>query len=131
MRPPQFGQCDGLLGLAALAWFIASPPPCVAQSNPNAEPASQVQQGEYLARAGDCIACHTAPTGRPFAGGRAMPTPFGTLYSTNITPDPETGIGHWSEAAFARAMHEGVARDGSHLFLPSRSITLRGLRTRT
>jgi cytochrome c553 len=52
-----------------------------------------VKRGEYLARAGDCIACHTAPEGRTFAGGRAMPTPFGTLYSSNITPDRETGIG--------------------------------------
>ncbi len=52
-----------------------------------------VARGEYLARAGDCIACHTAPDGRIFAGGRAMPTPFGTLYSSNITPDPENGIG--------------------------------------
>jgi mono/diheme cytochrome c family protein len=125
MRPPQFGQCDGLLGLAALAWFIASPPPCVAQSNPNAEPASQVQQGEYLARAGDCIACHTAPTGRPFAGGRAMPTPFGTLYSTNITPDPETGIGKWNADQFYRLMHDGRALDGGLIYpaMPFASYT--------
>ena len=75
-----------------------------------------VAKGEALAGAGYCAECHTAKGGQMFAGGYAMATPFGVIYSTNITPDPETGIGTWSEAAFARAMHEGVARDGSHLF---------------
>ena len=55
-----------------------------------------VVKGEYLAQAGDCIACHTNPGGTLFAGGRAMATPFGTLYSSNITPDPATGIGKWN-----------------------------------
>ena len=64
----------------------------LAQQKSTSDPAL-VKQGEYLARAGDCIACHTKPGGKLFAGGRAMPTPFGTLYSTNITPDPEAGIG--------------------------------------
>ena len=58
-----------------------------------------------------------------FAGGYGLHTPFGTIYSTNITPDPDTGIGRWSEAAFARAMHEGVARDGSICFPHSRTTT--------
>ena len=62
--------------------------------------ATIVKRGEYLARAGDCIACHTAPEGRTFAGGRAMPTPFGTLYTSNITPDRETGIGKWTADDF-------------------------------
>ena len=75
-----------------------------------------VERGRYLAAAGDCAACHTAPGGRPFAGGRAIPTPFGTIYSTNITPDKETGLGNWSEAEFYRAMHEGIRRDGKHLY---------------
>ena len=66
-----------------------------------------VAQGEYLARAGDCIACHTAPDGKLFAGGRAMPTPFGTLYTSNITPDDETGIGKWTADEFYRMMHTG------------------------
>ena len=70
-----------------------------------------VSRGEYLARAGDCIACHTAPEGKLFAGGRAMPTPFGTLYSTNITPDPETGIGNWSADQFYTMMHTGHSPD--------------------
>jgi mono/diheme cytochrome c family protein len=60
--------------------------------------------------------CHTRQGGQPFAGGYGQRTPFGTIYSTNITPDPETGIGRWSLEAFTRAMHEGIARDGSHLF---------------
>lgn len=69
-----------------------------------------IKKGEYLAKAGDCIACHTDSTkadAQPFAGGLAMPTPFGTLYSPNVTPDKETGIGKWSDADFKRAMHEG------------------------
>src|SRR5215831_16606067 len=65
------------------------------ETKPAQSDASLIAKGEYLARAGDCIACHTAPEGKLFAGGLAMPTPFGTLYSTNITSDPETGIGRW------------------------------------
>lgn len=75
-----------------------------------------VGRGEQLATVGDCIVCHTAENGQPFAGARPLPTPFGTLFSNNITPDEETGIGNWSEEAFARAMKRGVARDGSHLY---------------
>jgi mono/diheme cytochrome c family protein len=72
--------------------------------------------GEYLARAGDCIACHTAPGGKLFAGGRAMPTPFGTLYSSNITPDRDTGIGTWSADQFYAMMHTGRSPDGGLLY---------------
>ena len=61
---------------------------------------TDVAKGEYLARAGDCIACHTNPGGALFAGGLAMATPFGTIYSSNITPDPKTGIGSWSADDF-------------------------------
>src|SRR5580698_10048322 len=75
-----------------------------------------VQHGAVLAAAGDCATCHTAPAGAAFAGGFAVATPFGTIYSTNITPDPDTGIGRWPEAAFARAMSEGVSRDGHFLY---------------
>src|SRR6201991_3695616 len=75
-----------------------------------------VKRGEYLARAGDCIACHTAPEGKLFAGGRAMPTPFGTLYTSNITPDPVTGIGQWSSDDFYKTMHEGRFPDGGLLY---------------
>lgn len=79
-------------------------------------PAAMIAQGEVLASAGYCGECHTAKGGKPLAGGYPMATQFGTIYSTNITPDAETGIGRWSEAAFRRAMHEGVRRDGAHLF---------------
>jgi mono/diheme cytochrome c family protein len=77
---------------------------------------SDVTRGEYLARAGDCIACHTMRGGQAFAGGHPMPTPFGTLYTANITPDNETGIGKWSAEDFWRAMHDGKSRDGSLLY---------------
>src|SRR5690606_28206092 len=75
-----------------------------------------IDKGAALAAVGNCTACHTEPGGRSFAGSFALPTPFGTIYSSNITPDPETGIGNWSETAFNRAMREGVSRDGSHLY---------------
>jgi mono/diheme cytochrome c family protein len=75
-----------------------------------------VREGAVLALIGDCQGCHTAPRGRMFAGGLAMATPFGVIYSANITPDPDTGIGRWSEEAFKRAMREGVRRNGQHLY---------------
>jgi hypothetical protein len=88
--------------------------------------ADLVMRGEYLTRAADCIACHTAPGGKPFAGGMAFPLPFGSLYSTNITPDKDTGIGAWSDEDFVKALHEGVGRDGKHLYpaFPYTSYTL-------
>jgi mono/diheme cytochrome c family protein len=78
--------------------------------------AALVAKGEYLARAGDCIACHTAQEGKLFAGGLAMPTPFGTLYTSNITPDKETGIGKWSADDFYATMHVGRFPDGGLLY---------------
>lgn len=69
-----------------------------------------------LAAIGDCDVCHTVPGGPPYAGGRPIPTPFGTIYSANITPDAATGIGRWSEAAFRRAMKDGVSRNGDYLY---------------
>lgn len=78
--------------------------------------AAEIDRGAALALIGNCTSCHSAAGGRPFAGGVPIKTQFGTLHGTNITPDPVTGIGRWSEAAFARAMREGVARDGSHLY---------------
>ena len=77
---------------------------------------SLVERGARLAAVGNCIACHTVPGGRAFAGGLPLQTPFGTIHSTNITPDAATGIGRWSEEAFRRSLHEGVGRDGSHLY---------------
>jgi mono/diheme cytochrome c family protein len=75
-----------------------------------------VTRGEYLLRAGGCFSCHTAPGGQKMAGGRALATPFGTFYSPNITPDPETGIGRWTDAQFLRALREGVRPDGANYF---------------
>jgi mono/diheme cytochrome c family protein len=75
-----------------------------------------VAKGAWLAAIGNCNTCHTASNGRTFAGGRPLSTPFGTIYATNITPDPETGIGRWSPSEFLRAMHEGVDREGRHLY---------------
>jgi mono/diheme cytochrome c family protein len=82
-----------------------------------AAPADDVlAQGRYLAAAANCISCHTRPGGPPFAGGLAFQTPIGTIYSSNITPDFESGIGKWSEADLIRAMHEGIAPDGHRLY---------------
>jgi mono/diheme cytochrome c family protein len=75
-----------------------------------------VARGAQLAAIGDCRVCHTREGGERFAGARAVPTPFGIIFSTNITPDPETGIGKWSEAAFQRAMREGIGRTGQQLY---------------
>ena len=79
---------------------------------------NNIKRGEYLAKAGLCITCHTdyKNNGEPLAGGRPITTPFGTIYSTNITPDPDTGIGNWTDAEFTRAMRKGVRRDGENLF---------------
>lgn len=104
----------GLSGAAALAWHPAIAgiaPPSRAAFRPDA-----VALGATLAAIGDCSVCHTADGGRPYAGGRGLPTPFGTIYVTNITPDPDTGIGRWSEAAFRRAMRDGIDRKGRHLY---------------
>ena len=79
-------------------------------------PSSAIDRGKYLATAGNCISCHTRPGGLPFTGGRAFVTPFGTIYSTNITPDNTTGIGKWKAADLRRAMHEGMAPEGRPLF---------------
>jgi len=78
--------------------------------------AEELSPGEYLARASNCIACHTAPDGKPFAGGLRMATPVGDIFTTNITPDRETGIGDYSLADFDRAVRGGVTRDGRRLF---------------
>jgi mono/diheme cytochrome c family protein len=83
---------------------------------PFAATAAEIARGEYLARAGNCISCHTTRGGVPYAGGRAITTPFGTVFSTNITPDAKTGIGTWTSAHFWRAMHNGRSKDGRLLY---------------
>src|SRR5260370_34720566 len=87
--------------------------------------ASLEERGEYLTRAADCAACHTAKGGIPFAGGRAFVLPFGTLYSTNITPDAETGIGNYTDANFLDAVHKGIGRGNTKLYpaMPYASYT--------
>ena len=88
----------------------------VPQPDPTSFPPSIVSRGATLAAIGDCTVCHTALGGPPFAGGRPLATPFGTIYVSNITPDPTTGIGSWSLDAFRRAMTRGIGRDGTHLY---------------
>jgi len=123
-----------VLFVAAFVWWALKPGelPQTPQSITKAKggtapnPTTQViNLGEYLARMGDCVACHTEPGGKPFAGGRAMATPFGNLYVPNITPDEETGIGKWTADEFYRMMHTGIGRDGTLLYpaMPFASYT--------
>jgi mono/diheme cytochrome c family protein len=81
----------------------------------SAEP-TQIERGEYLARAGDCVSCHTAKQGEPFSGGDRLNTPFGYMLAPNITPDSDTGIGRWSADDFYRALHDGVNRRGQDMY---------------
>jgi mono/diheme cytochrome c family protein len=130
------------IALAGFLWIVLGPGPLdfahgtrvpIADfrgPNPTGVPAelasaNLVERGQYLARAADCEACHTAPGGMPFAGGLAFVLPFGTLYSTNITPDPETGLGRYSDADFLKALHGGIDREGRHLYpaMPFTSYT--------
>ncbi|MGA7815231.1 c-type cytochrome [Caballeronia sp.] len=87
--------------------------------------ASQVERGEYLAKAADCMVCHTTEGGKEYAGGLGFKLPFGTLYSTNITPDKDTGIGNYSDQEFLNALHRGIRRDGARLYpaMPYTSYT--------
>ena len=100
--------CAGAMGIA-MACVVAG---SFARDSSHAE----IARGRYLVQAGDCAACHTAEGGQPFAGNRAVPTPFGTIYSSNLTPDKATGLGTWSDDDFWHAMHDGRSRDGRHLY---------------
>ena len=102
------GLIAGLLGWRSAIAPVSLTAPVYSQST--------IDRGRVLAALGDCAVCHTAPGGAPNAGGRAMDTPFGTLYTTNLTPDADTGLGRWSFSAFQRAMREGVSRDGHYLY---------------
>jgi mono/diheme cytochrome c family protein len=123
-------------------WIIRGPGPMAFGTGPNvaladykgADPsgvpaklaqASLVERGAYLARAADCMVCHTTQGGREYAGGLGFKLPFGTLYSTNITPDKETGIGNYSDQDFLNAVHRGTRRDGARLYpaMPYTSYT--------
>ncbi len=123
-------------------WIIRGPGPLAFGTGPNVElkeykdanptgvpaalaNASVVERGEYLAKAADCMVCHTTQGGKEYAGGLGFKLPFGTLYSTNITPDKETGIGNYSDQDFLNAVHRGVRRDGARLYpaMPYTSYT--------
>jgi len=106
----------GALVLAFLLYAWRSPIPPIDAPAAETLDAAAIRRGAQLAALGDCATCHTAPGGETYAGGRTVETPFGTIYSTNITPDTPTGIGRWSQAAFQRAMREGVDREGNHLY---------------
>ncbi|WP_397473609.1 c-type cytochrome [Pusillimonas sp.] len=109
------GLAGGVTGavLAAVPWRPAVPP---VKPDLSVYSSEAIDRGRLIAAGSNCVACHTAPGGVKNAGGLAMDTPFGTIYTTNITPDPETGLGSWSFAAFDRAMREGISRDGRFLY---------------
>ena len=111
-----FAAFGALLGVAATAlpWRAEIAP--ITPPSAGTWSAATLERGRLLAAVGDCAVCHTAPGGATNAGGLAMQTPFGTLYSSNITPDPKTGIGSWSYPAFERAMRDGISRDGKNLY---------------
>jgi mono/diheme cytochrome c family protein len=110
----------------ALAAVLLIASACTGQAAPQPSPRAEIAhdrqsfdeiaRGRYLVRLADCTACHTEPGGKPFAGGRAIETPFGNLLAPNITPDIETGIGGWSDQDFINAMQQGIGRGGSHLY---------------
>jgi nicotinate dehydrogenase subunit B len=105
----------GGIGIAAaiLPWRSIAP---IERPDASVFSAATIERGRQLAALGDCATCHTSIDGVLYAGGRAIETPFGIIYGTNITPDVKTGIGNWSYPAFERAMREGIHRDGRHLY---------------
>lgn len=106
-----------VLAVGAFAWASRYPAlDPVPPPDPNSFDRQLIERGRSLASIGDCEVCHTGLAGIAYAGGLALPTPFGTIYTTNITPDPEMGIGTWSEEAFRRALQDGVDRDGHYLY---------------
>ena len=108
--------CLGLLLVLVGRQLLVPALPPVAEGELPVPDAGQGARGAYLAQAGNCMACHTARGGEPYAGGHAVRTPFGTLVAGNLTPDHETGLGAWSAEAFRRALHEGISRDGRLLY---------------
>ena len=102
-----------IAGGLSWAWRPAIAP---VSANNSVSDRKTIDRGAELAAIGNCSDCHTKDVGPPYAGGRALPTPFGTIYASNLTPDLGIGIGNWSEEAFRRAMHEGVDREGRQLY---------------
>jgi nicotinate dehydrogenase subunit B len=113
---PLLSGVVAVLGAGTMLWPIKPAIAPIPRPATDIFSAATIERGRQLAAAGDCAACHTTPGGADNAGGRALETPFGLVYATNITPDVETGIGAWSYPAFERAMREGIARDGRHLY---------------
>lgn len=107
-----------IAGFAAYAWYEdgRGAADAGAAAGPLAVPGTPVERGRYLATAADCMPCHTSSGGTEFAGGRAFRLPFGTIYSTNLTPDPAAGIGAYSEEEFVRAVRSGIGRRGRHVY---------------
>jgi mono/diheme cytochrome c family protein len=102
--------------LTTLALAVCTTGAIAASAAEDNQAFEKIERGRYLAVLGDCVSCHTAPGGAPFAGGAALETPFGALIGPNITPDVATGVGTWSEEDFQRAMHEGIGRGGVRLY---------------
>jgi mono/diheme cytochrome c family protein len=132
----------GAIAALGAAWYVRGPGPMdftggknvaltdYKDGDPTGVPAtmrqtSLLERGKYLTEAADCVVCHTAPGGKEYAGGFPFKLPFGTMYSTNITPDPETGIGKYTDQEFLDAMHRGIRRDGARLYpaMPYTSYT--------
>jgi mono/diheme cytochrome c family protein len=105
-----------LVPLGIIGFQLLHDPGSEQRSTANFSNTELIATGEYLAKVGDCAACHTIRGGEPFAGGRAISTPFGSIYAPNITPETETGIGDWSADDFWRAIHNGKSRDGKFLY---------------
>ena len=113
MRDEANTLCRGLLGLA----LILSGGTAAAAAGIDAQDFGQIERGHYLTIVGDCAACHTLPgSGHDYAGGRPIETPFGELVAPNITPDPETGIGAWTDEEFINSLAKGTGRNGTHLY---------------
>lgn len=105
-----------VLAVGAAYWVGSRPGSFAFAATAAPEDAAQVERGRYLATVGNCATCHTAAGGESYAGGVVFDTPFGAIHSTNITPDPDAGLGRWTLTDFARAMRQGVRADGAHLY---------------
>ncbi len=106
----------GLIGIGAVWWLNVRDEAPLGQADASRTSPELIAQGAYLARAGNCAGCHTVRGGAPYAGGRGMATPFGTVFAPNLTPDPTSGLGQWTSAEFWRAMHNGRSRGGRLLY---------------
>ncbi|MDM0113864.1 cytochrome c [Variovorax sp. J22R133] len=116
MKHPLYASLARLLAVAGVGLVVAACGGPTGDGKPVKASDDQIARGKYLAKAADCAACHTAPGGAPYAGGHPLESPFGSLYGSNITPDPEHGIGRWSKDDFYKAMHDGTSPGGKQLY---------------